>query len=37
MLSEEIVNLKFGPLALRVGILTAIWTYASIKLGLSTW
>lgn len=31
------MKLKFGPLALSVGILAAIWTYASIKLGLSTW
>jgi hypothetical protein len=31
------VKLKFGPLALSVGILAAIWTYASLKLGLSTW
>ncbi len=31
------MKLKFGPLALSVGVLAAIWTYASIKLGLSTW
>jgi hypothetical protein len=31
------MKLKFGPLALSVGILAAIWTFASIKLGLSTW
>ena len=31
------MKLKFGPLALSVGILAAIWTYASLKLGLSTW
>ncbi len=31
------MKLKFIPLALSVGILATIWTYASIKLGLPTW
>jgi len=29
--------MKYGSLALSVGILAAIWTYFSIKMGLATW
>jgi hypothetical protein len=31
------MKLKFGGLALSVGILGGLWTYVSLKLGLSTW
>jgi hypothetical protein len=31
------MKLKFVPLSLSVGVLAAIWTYASIKLGWPTW
>jgi len=31
------LKIKFVPLALSVGILAALWTYVSIKLGWPTW
>jgi hypothetical protein len=31
------VRLRYGPLALSVGILATAWTYASIKLAWPTW
>lgn len=31
------MKLKFVPLSLSVGVLAALWTYASIKLGWPTW